>query len=52
MANRLLKFTKRAVDALKAGGTVTAFWDRDMAGFGVRVHPSGANAPLRPGWRD
>ena len=41
MANRLLKFTKRAVDALKAGGTDTVYWDRDLTGFGVRVYPTG-----------
>ena len=35
MANRLLKFTKRAVDAHKAGGADTAYWDGELTGFGV-----------------
>ena len=35
MANRLLKFTKRAVDALKAGGAVTVYWDGELTGFGL-----------------
>ena len=41
MANRLLKFTKRAVDALKAGGAVTVYWDGELTGFGIRVRKSG-----------
>ena len=35
------KLTKRAVDALKVEGKDAVFWDRDLAGFGVRVHPTG-----------
>ena len=35
------KLTKRTVDALGAGGKDVLFWDRDLAGFGVRVYPSG-----------
>ena len=27
MANRIPRFTKRAVDALKAGGADTVYWD-------------------------
>ena len=35
------RLTKRAVDALKTGNRDTLFWDRDLAGFGVRVHATG-----------
>ena len=33
--------TKRAVDALAAREREYMFWDNDIRGFGVRVHPSG-----------
>lgn len=36
-----LKLTKRAVDALEVEYKDAVFWDRDLAGFGVRVHPTG-----------
>ena len=36
-----LRITKRTVDALTVGEKDTVFWDRDLAGFGVRVHASG-----------
>ena len=36
----------RTVDALPVGDRETVFWDRDMAGFGVRVYPSGAKIYL------
>ena len=36
----------RTVDALPVGDRETIFWDRDMAGFGVRVYPSGAKVYL------
>ena len=35
------KLLKRAVDALEVEGKDAVFWDRDLAGFGVRVHPTG-----------
>lgn len=35
------RLTKRAVDALKTKNRDTLFWDRDLAGFGVRVHSAG-----------
>ena len=35
------RLTKRAVDALKTESRDTIFWDRDLAGFGVRVHCAG-----------
>ena len=41
MANRIPKFTKRAVDALKAGSADTVYWDGELTGFGVRVRKSG-----------
>ena len=41
MANRIPQFTKRAVDALKAGGADTVYWDGELTGFGVRVRKSG-----------
>ena len=36
-----LKLTKRTVDALEADGKDVLFWDRELAGFGVRVHATG-----------
>ncbi len=35
------KLTKRTVDALAVDGKDAVFWDRDLKGFGIRVHPSG-----------
>ena len=31
----------RAVDALPVAKREAVFWDRDLSGFGVRVHPNG-----------
>ncbi|MCY4239550.1 MAG: hypothetical protein OXC93_14595 [Rhodospirillaceae bacterium] len=36
-----LRLTKRSVDAFEPGGKDAIFWDRDLAGFGVRVHATG-----------
>ena len=36
-----LTLSKRTVDGLAAGERDATFWDRDLAGFGVRVYPSG-----------
>ena len=36
-----LKLTKRIVERLKADGKDAIYWDRDVAGFGVRVHATG-----------
>ena len=36
-----LRLTKRIVDGLKADDKDAIFWDRDLAGFGVRVHATG-----------
>ncbi|MCY4382472.1 MAG: Arm DNA-binding domain-containing protein, partial [Nitrospinae bacterium] len=36
-----LKLTKRTVDALEADGKNAIFWDRELAGLGVRVHTTG-----------
>ena len=36
-----LRITKRTVDALTVGEKDTVFWDRDLAGLGVRVHATG-----------
>ena len=36
-----LTLTGRAVDALGAADRDVIFWDRELAGFGVRVYPSG-----------
>ena len=41
MANRIPKLTKRAVEALKASGTDTVYWDGELTGFGVRIRKSG-----------
>ena len=32
-----LRLTKRFVERLKAGGKDAIFWNRDLAGFGMRV---------------
>ena len=34
MANRIPKLTKRAVEALKANGADTVYWDGELTGFG------------------
>ena len=36
------KLLKRAVDALEVEGKDAVFWYRDLAGFGVRVYPTGS----------
>ena len=36
-----LRLTKRIVDRLKVEDKDAIFWDRDLAGFGVRVHATG-----------
>ena len=41
MANRIPKLTRRAVEALKANGADTVYWDGEFTGFGVRVRKSG-----------
>ena len=42
MAERQVRnLNHRTVEALAADGRDTVFWDRDLAGFGVRVYPSG-----------
>ena len=38
------RLTKRAVDALEIRGRDALYWDRDLAGFGVRVHATGRKA--------
>jgi integrase len=40
----VVKITKRFVDRLSAGPGDVFHWDDDLAGFGVRVKPSGAAA--------
>ncbi len=37
------KLTKRAVEALPVEAKYYFVWDSQIAGFGVRVMPSGAN---------
>lgn len=39
-----LKITKRGVDNLKATGKRYVAWDTDIAGFGLRVSPTGGKA--------
>ena len=36
-----LTLSKRTVDGLAVEGKDAVFWDRELAGFGVRVYPSG-----------
>ena len=42
----MTRITKRAVDALTAREREYMLWDRDIKGFGVRVHPSGRKVYL------
>ena len=35
--------SKRVLDRVSVNGKDAIFWDRDLAGFGVRVYPSGKN---------
>ena len=37
-----LVLSRRAVDALPVAEREAVFWDRDLSGFGVRVHPTGS----------
>ena len=41
VANRIPRITKRSVDAVKAGGTDTVYWDGELTGFGLRIRRSG-----------
>jgi integrase len=41
MPERSIKLTKRAVDAARPSGQRYELWDRDLAGFGLRVEASG-----------
>ena len=41
VANRIPRISKRSVDAVKAGGTDTVYWDGELTGFGLRVRRSG-----------
>ena len=36
-----IRLTKRSVDSLRVEDADRVFWDRDLAGFGVRVYASG-----------
>ena len=42
----MARITKKAVDALTAREREYMLWDRDIKGFGVRVHPSGRKVYL------
>ena len=39
--------TRRAVDAIKANGKDTVYWDGKLTGFGLRVRKSGCKRVLR-----
>ena len=41
MTNSIPRITKRSVDAIKADGTDTVYWDGELTGFGLRVRRSG-----------
>ena len=40
-SNRIPRLTKRTVDAIKASGADTVYWDGKLTGFGLRVRKSG-----------
>ena len=42
----MFRLTKRTVERLKPGGSEYFVWDEDLAGFGVRVFPSGRKSYL------
>jgi len=42
----MFRLTKRSVETLELRDTDYIEWDRDVAGFGVRVYPSGKKAYL------
>ena len=42
----MTRITKKAVDALSAREREYMLWDRDIKGFGVRVHPTGRKVYL------
>ena len=35
------KLTKRTADAASAGDKLSAIWDDELRGFGLRVYPNG-----------
>ena len=37
----MAKLTKRTADLATAGAKVTAIWDEELRGFGLRVYPNG-----------
>ena len=37
--------TTRIVETLPVSDRETVVWDRELPGFGVRVHPSGSKVP-------
>jgi len=41
-----MKLTKRAIDSLRPGTTDQVIFDEELAGFGIRVKPSGAKSWL------
>ena len=43
---RYRSLSKRTVDGLSGGGRDVIYWDPELAGFGVRVYPSGAKVYL------
>src|SRR6516225_10129384 len=38
---RMMKLTKRAIDAVRATDREHCFWDDELPGFGLRIYPSG-----------
>ena len=36
-----LQLTTRIVDGLQVDGKDAIFWDRELAGFGIRIYPTG-----------
>jgi integrase len=47
-----VRLTKRNIDLLQTNGTRVIYWDDDLAGFGLRVEPSGSKTFIvrfRPG---
>ena len=41
MPNRIPKLTRRAVEAIKANGADTIYWDGELTGFALRIRKSG-----------
>ena len=52
IAKTKLALTKRAVEGLKPADKSWIAWDDRLTGFGVRVHPTHCQLPVRRWWTE